>query len=193
MYLWGRCLFLLSRLNLRLQPSHPDRVGGLGFLNAALSVLPLPAFALACIPAGGLADQVLFAGKDVTDFRGAMIAFAVLIVALLAGPLLFFSQSLRRARLAGIFRYGVLASLAARRDEDREEETASDDAESREESADFSTIAERFTNAKEMKLALVDLKSLISLIVGVCLPFVPVLMIQIPFTDILEKLKGLIL
>ena len=42
MFIWARFLWQVSRIELRLVPTHPDRVGGLGFLaNIVYAFTPL--------------------------------------------------------------------------------------------------------------------------------------------------------
>jgi hypothetical protein len=52
-FIWIRFLWQVSRIDLRLVPTHPDRAGGLGFLsNTAHYFMPLVAAPALCYPAG---------------------------------------------------------------------------------------------------------------------------------------------
>ena len=53
-FIWARFLWRMSRINLKLVPTHPDRVGGLGFLtNVVYAFTPVL-----------LAHGVLLVGPD---------------------------------------------------------------------------------------------------------------------------------
>src|SRR4029077_6153899 len=52
--LWGRFLFLTSRLKLQLIASHPDESGGLRFLSIAVLAFSLLGFSLNLIVAGAI-------------------------------------------------------------------------------------------------------------------------------------------
>ncbi len=109
--LWTRFLWLVSRLDLRLVPSHPDGAAGLKFLGMSLHALALPAFALGVVPAGTIVNQVLNDHVSVLSFQHAIIIFAIIMMTAMVGPLFLFSgQLLTALRL----RHDVLRSPGAR-------------------------------------------------------------------------------
>lgn len=105
--LWGVLLWKVSKLNLELLPTHPDRLGSLGFLlyvQEQFGVLPL---ALGSVVAGQFANEISHFGetyKAMTAPMGVFIALSVVIILL---PLMFFSRQLLRARHQGLIRYSV--------------------------------------------------------------------------------------
>ena len=107
--LWTRFLWKVSRLDLLLIPSHPDGAAGLKFLGMSLEALVLPAFAISCVIAGPLANRVVHGGAQIMTFRAPVLAFAVLLLALLAGPLLLFTGRLVSAMHRGMLDYGAMA------------------------------------------------------------------------------------
>src|SRR5262245_26612236 len=62
--LWGRFLWLISKLDLRLVPSHPDQVGGLKFISSCLRGYRLLCCALGSIAAGVTANHIVHEGAD---------------------------------------------------------------------------------------------------------------------------------
>ena len=87
---WARFLWQVSRLDLSLVPTHPDRVGGLGFLsNVLYAFIPLSA-AFGAVLAGTLADRIFYAGAKLPDFKMQIAAAVILLVLLFTGPLLVF-------------------------------------------------------------------------------------------------------
>jgi hypothetical protein len=185
--LWGHCLFKLSKFDLRLQPNHPDHVGGLGFVLQALSVLPLLGFALTVAPAGGIADLMLFANQPLETLKPVIIGFCVVVLLVMVGPLLFFSMPLNRVRTEVLGRNSRIAF------DQRTPESESRDPDEMGAGAEFDIAAKRFVAASQMKTLLVDLKQLPPVMLGILLPFLPVLLIDMPLKDILEKLKGILL
>ena len=80
MFIWVRFLCQVSRIDLSLVPTHPDRVGGLGFLaNTVYAFTPL-AVAHGAMLAGMIANRIFYLGAALTDFK---IEIAVLVVFLL--------------------------------------------------------------------------------------------------------------
>ena len=106
---WARLLWKLSRLNLRLLPSHPDRAGGLAFVGTSLRGFTPVAFGLGAAVAAGAAEAIFVDGRPVQEFKLAVGALVVGMLVLFAGPLFIFAPPLRRARIRGIFAYGELA------------------------------------------------------------------------------------
>ena len=69
MFIWTRFLWQVSRIELRLVPSHPDRVGGLGFLSITVyAFIPL-LMAHGALLAGNLANRIFYLDAALTDFK----------------------------------------------------------------------------------------------------------------------------
>ena len=75
--LWARLLWKLSRLDLRLLPSHPDLAGGLSFVATSLRGFAPVAFGLGAAVAGGVAEAVLVDGRPVQEFKLLVAALVV--------------------------------------------------------------------------------------------------------------------
>lgn len=113
-FIWARLLWHISRIKLCLLPSHPDRVGGLGFLSASVyALLPL-LLAHGVMLAGLIAGRILHTGAALTDFKIEVAAIVVFLLCLVEGPLLAFSVQLERAKRAGGRDYGRLAERYVR-------------------------------------------------------------------------------
>ena len=107
--LWSYLLRKISSLKLTLLPTHPDRLGGLGFMVLAQQQFGILAAALGSVLAGQFANEITHFGVALGEVRAATalyIAIAVLVVFL---PLTFFSLKLFEARRDGLLRYGVVA------------------------------------------------------------------------------------
>jgi hypothetical protein len=108
--IWARVLWQTSKLDLNLQPAHPDENCGLGFLDQ--SVFAMAAFLLAhsCLLSGYLANRILYEGAKLPDFKAEIVTVALFIVLLALGPLCAFTPPLITARRLGLLNYGRLAS-----------------------------------------------------------------------------------
>ena len=107
--LW--CLFMrrLGRLNLALQPAHPDQVGGLAPVVRAHSSFVLVGFAVNCALSGAIANELLFGGIGITEARPEIIFFTAVALIALVAPLVVFTPGLLRAKNRGMVEYGRLA------------------------------------------------------------------------------------
>ncbi len=108
--IWWRFLRQVSKLDLNLVPTHPDRSCGLGFLDGI--VLSMAPFLLAhsCLLSGYLANRILWEGARLPDFYPEIGAMAAYLAAITLGPLCVFTPGLLQARLKGLLQYGKLAS-----------------------------------------------------------------------------------
>lgn len=109
LFIWFRFLGQVSRLDLNLIPTHPDRCGGLAFLGKSSYAFGPILFAQGAMLAGVVASRVLFGGEALLSFRlqiGAFVGFFVLVV---LGPLLVFTPPLAQAKRRGLAEYGLLA------------------------------------------------------------------------------------
>ena len=107
--IWTRFLWQVSKIDLRLQPTHPDRAGGLGFLGAAASAFSPVILAQGAILGGMMANRILYAGATLPEFKVELVGLVVLLVLAILGPLLVFSPMLAAAKRAGLREYGTLA------------------------------------------------------------------------------------
>lgn len=108
---WFRFLFQVSRLDLHLVPTHPDRAAGLSFLGRGTYAFGPLLFAQGALLAGVIATRVLYGGKSLVDFKMDAIGLVGFFVLVLLGPLLAFTPGLARAKRTGLAEYGMLASV----------------------------------------------------------------------------------
>ena len=110
LFIWFKFLWQVSKLNLRLIATHPDRAAGLGFLgNISYAFGPI-LFAQGALLAGLIADRILFAGQNLMAFKMEMGGLVVFFVLFILGPLIVFTPRLARAKREGLRDYGRLAS-----------------------------------------------------------------------------------
>jgi hypothetical protein len=108
--IWFRFLWQVSRLNLRLISTHPDRAGGLAFLGKSSYAFGPILFAQGAVLAGVIASRILYHGENLLSFKmeaAGMVGFFVLFI---LGPLVMFTPQLSQAKRRGLSEYGLLAS-----------------------------------------------------------------------------------
>lgn len=110
---WYLFLWRVSRLRLRLNPLHPDRAGGLAFLEHSVDAFAPVLIAQSVVLAGVIGNQIWHAGAKLPEFKfeiAGFIAFLLLVVLL---PLVFFIFQMVEAKLAASREFGQLAGRYA--------------------------------------------------------------------------------
>jgi hypothetical protein len=194
--LWGRFLWRMSRLDLRLIPSHPDHAAGMQFVGYSLRAFSLLGMAFGAIVAGMVANRVVHAGASLTAYTHVIATLVVCVVLLFSGPLLVFTGKLFYTKWRGTLAYGALATSVGGQFEHKWLTRP----ESLDESAlavpDFSTTADLnqvVANVYDMGIIPLDLRNILLLIVATLLPFVPVVFMAIPLDTIVAHVAGLLL
>nr|AFK79233.1 conserved hypothetical protein [uncultured bacterium F41-01] len=196
LFLWGRLLLKLSRLDLQLIPAHPDHAGGLKFVGYSLRAFSLLGGALGTIVAGFVANHVIHMGVPPTAYLHLIGGLVVCVVILFSGPLLIFSGKLRQARRRGVFAYGALATGEGQQFERKWLNRREGIDESVLEAPDFSATTDLYqlvANVHDMRTFLLDLKDLVPLAIATLLPFVPVALMIVPLDVILRQLANFVL
>lgn len=181
----------IAGLELRLAPTHPDRTGGLGFLEQ-ITVGLAPVFFAVSVPiAGRWGHDALYHGMDVHSLKVPAVALVLVQLLLALTPLLAFSPLLRRVRRKAIAEYGALLAEYGRRVERRwlRREVVEDDgllsAPELGPVADTGALYEAVAN---MRTAPIGRRSLLPIALASALPMIPVFATQIPLREILTKL-----
>jgi hypothetical protein len=109
LFIWFRFLWHVSRINLHLIPTHPDRSAGLAFLGKSAYAFGPILFAQGAMLAGLVASRVLYRGESLLSFKLQIGGFIVFFVLAILGPLLMFTPQMARAKRKGLADYGQLA------------------------------------------------------------------------------------
>ena len=188
--LW--CLFMrrLGRLDLALQPAHPDQVGGLAPVVRAHSSFVLVGFAVNSALSGAIANEFLYGGVSMAEARPEIIFFTAVSLIVLAAPLIVFTPGLIRAKNRGMVEYGRLAhqltvDFDARWQNPGEEmllDTADPSA-----MADFNAD---YDAVQAMKVFPIGLRALAVLAVILFVPFGALALTQVSLAQLLRALAG---
>jgi hypothetical protein len=193
-FIWARLLWQVSRIELRLVPSHPDRVGGLGFLsNTVFAFVPV-ILAHGVLLAGALGNLIFHTGARLTDFRLEILLLVIFLIFLVVGPLAVFAPQLARAKRTGLREYGTLAQRYVRafdakwlRGKESDEALLG--------SGDIQSLADlgnSFEVIKGMRLIPATKEAIFQLAVVALVPIVPLLLTMMPLDELLKKLIGVV-
>jgi len=191
MFIWTRFLWQVSRIKLRLVPTHPDRVGGLGFLaNVVYAFTPL-LLAHGVLLAGLIANRIFFEGAKLQQFTVEIIGGVGALVFLVLCPLMVFAGQLARAKRAGLGDYGTLAQRYTREFDTKWLRGGRDAAEPLMGSADIQSLADlgnSFEVIKTMRFAPFSKETVFQLGVITLVPLTPLLLTMISLEELLKRL-----
>jgi hypothetical protein len=195
MLLWTRFIAGVARMDLRLVAAHPDWLGGLRFTLLPIRSFAFVAFGIGAIAAGTVTESVLVDGVPLGAFRMTVITQVVFVIALFAGPSLFWRRPLIRLKSAGTLAYGRLAARMGRTFE-RRWLAANREVDAKAlEAGDFSATTDLYSivaNVGNINLRVLDGQLLAVLAVATLLPYVPVVLAVMPLEEVLRfALKAL--
>jgi hypothetical protein len=110
MFVWAILLRRISQINLHLLPTHPDCVGGIGFLEEAQQRFGILFSAASAAIAGQIANGVAYEGESLADAQFLMLGFVILALVVVFAPLLVFVPKLFVLRRNGLVQYGGIAN-----------------------------------------------------------------------------------
>ena len=190
-FIWARFLWQMSRIELKLVPTHPDRVGGLGFLANVVYAFTPVLLAHGVLLAGLIADRIFFDGAKLTQFTVEIIGAVGALVFLVLGPLMVFAGQLARAKRTGLSEYGVLAQRYTREFDAKWLRGGRDPAEPLMGSADIQSLADlanSFEVIKTMRLVPFSKETVFQLGVVTLAPLAPLLLTMISLEELLKRL-----
>jgi len=193
---WYLFLFRVSRLQLRLNPLHPDRAGGLGFLGGSVDAFVPVLIAQSAFLAVEIAGQIWHQGAKLPDFK-LLIAGALAFLAFVALlPLMFFVFHQAQAKRTGLREFGVLASRYAAEFRQKWLRAGHTGDEPLLGSADLQSLADlgnSYTVVREMRLLPFGKEVVIRLLIILALPLLPLTLTMIPLEEALERLMSIML
>jgi hypothetical protein len=181
----------VGKLGLALVPTHPDRTGGLAFVEKLPGAFSMVTFAVAAVIASRWAHDVLHHDALLQSFRQPAIAFLVLWTLLLLLPLLALAPVLLTARAQAIPAYSALVGEQGRlvhRRWIRREHVGDAPLLDAAEIGPVADAAAMYDAVKRMKVVPIGKASLVKIIVPMALPLIVVALLRIPVKDLLMTL-----
>jgi len=195
--IWCWFLWRTSRLDLHLVPTHPDMVGGLGFLGLAQAKYAIIIFALSSLLSSQMGQEILFGGASLANYRVTILGFVALILIVFLGPLLVFSLKLFDTRRKGLLEYGALANEYTQSFERKWIRREAPEGEALIGSADIQSLADlanSFEVVRKMRPAPLDLMTtILPMVAAAVIPFLPLALTVFPFEEIIKKIVGMLL
>jgi hypothetical protein len=176
LFIWARWLWQVSRLELRLVPTHPDHAGGLGFLSPIVSAFTPLLLAQGTLYVGMLADRMVFLGATLPSFISDLALLGVVLPSTVLAPLLVFIPQLARAKRTGLWEYAVLAERYVREFDHKWLRGGAAVDEPLVGSADIQSLADlgnSFAVIQTMRLVPVTTKAVLLLLVTTLAPVLP--------------------
>jgi len=178
-FIWFRFLWQVSRIDLNLISTHPDRCGGLAFLGKSAYAFGPILFAQGAMLAGVVASRVLYRGESLLSFKLQIGGFVAFFVFAILGPLAMFTPGMARAKRKGLAEYGLLAQRYV---ESFEQKWVLRDPASSEEllgSSDIQSLADlgnSYAVVREMRAIPFGLEDITRLAAATAAPFLPLLL-----------------
>jgi hypothetical protein len=197
--IWVRFLRRLSRLRLRLTPTHPDLAGGLNILGDSPYAIAVFVFAIGAVLSAALIMQISYEGASVVIYHNVFIVYLLLAMMISFGPLLVFIGKLDRLRQRGLRDYGTLANRHAQLFDEKWVNRAGvteDDGEIPLGSPDTSSISglkSSYETVNRMRFFPFGLRAFIALAAAALIPMVPLMLMEFPLQKILKAIAGFIL
>ncbi len=195
LFIWTRFLWQVSRIELSLVPTHPDRVGGLGFLSNTVYAFAVLAVAHGALLAGQLANRIFFLGAALPQFKAEIAVMVIFLLCVVLGPLLVFAPQLAQAKRKGLREYGTLAERYVREFDAKWLRGGAPADEPFVGSADIQSLADlgnSFEVVRTMRIAPITKEAVLRLVVATLVPIVPLVLTMMPLEELLKRLFGIL-
>ena len=195
LFIWMRFLWQVSRIDLALVPTHPDRLGGLGFLAGIVNAFALLALAHGTLLAGQIANRIFYVGAALPQFKVEIALVVIFMLCLVFGPLLVFSLQLAQAKRIGLREYGTLAQRYVREFDTKWLRGGAPVDEALVGSGDIQSLADlgnSYEVVRSMRIAPVTRDAVVTLAVATLLPVVPLGLTMMPLEELIKTLVGVL-
>ena len=195
LFIWARFLWQVSRISLKLVPTHPDRCAGLGFLSGVADTFSPVAMAHGTLIAGMIANRIFYDHATLLDFKPELATVAAVMLLMILAPLLMFTPALDAARRKGVREYGSLAGRYVREFDQKWLRHTTQPGEALIGNADIQSLADignSFAVVREMTTLPFGVKNMTKLAVMALAPVAPLLLTMIPFEELIDRVLKLL-
>ena len=195
-HVWGLLLRDLARLDLRLTASHPDGRGGLRFIGQYPNSYSTFVFAVSCVVAAAIANQLLHGTLSLAVYSSVMGIWLAIVLALFAGPLLAFVRPLSRLKQETTL---LASSQATNRARATEKEVLGknvsdvDAAVDAGKSADIADPTKLYDTAQKLSSFLVNREALVPIAAAALIPLIVAGAAKLPIKELIGVAKHLLL
>jgi hypothetical protein len=193
-FIWARFLWKVSGIELSLIPTHPDRVGGLGFLPSVVVAFTPLAAAHGAMLAGLIANRIFYLGASLPEFKVEIVVLVIFMMCLVLVPFLVFSPQLALAKRKGLREYGLLAERYVREFDAKWVRGGASD-EPLIGSADIQSLADlanSYEVVRSMSLAPITRDAVLRLVGATAAPVVPLALTMMSLEELVKRLAGIV-
>lgn len=187
---WCWLMLRLSRLDLQLVATHPDRTAGLAFVGFGHTAFSTVGFAASSMVAGAVGTRVLHEAVPLATFQWPLAAFVALAVVVGVVPLTVFWRPLRRAKEAAVVEYGSFVSRYVQGFQRRWVGTRAGEQplDARDDIGPLADVGAAFERVATMRVVPVALATVLAFALAGILPLLPLLLTQLPLRELLKLL-----
>jgi hypothetical protein len=191
--IWYVFLWRVARLPLRLNPLHPDRAGGLGFIGNSVFAFTPVLLAHTVVLSGVIGGRIWHDSMKLPAFQMEIAAAVVLLMVVVLLPLTFFIPKLALAKREAMRQYGLLAMQYVDGFRDKWLRGRHPEGEPLVGNADIQSLADLAGGhdvLREMRMLPFGRQTIVTLAVVIALPYLPLTLTMIPFKDLVTMLIG---
>jgi hypothetical protein len=177
----------MAKLEPELVPTHPDRTGGIGFLEELPVAFSLVTFAISLQIGARLAHEVLQHGAKIQSFQLLLVGFAVTWSILLLAPLLVFTPQLVRQRHQALLQYSSLVGRQGRLVQWRwieGKDVGEQDLLNAPEIGPITDAADMYDAVRRMRPMPIGLRSSLGLLLPMIIPLLALYALQAPLREL---------
>lgn len=191
-FVWSLTLYNISRLRLNLKASHPDSMGGLGFISAVQANFGILIFVFGCVIASTTLYKIIIEKAEMSSVSvwGMVLPFMIIAPIAFIAPLLVFTPSLLRLRMNSQYEYSKLGIQYTDAFERKwiKGEVSSD--EPFVGSGDIQSLADlgnAYEKTMSLKIVPFDFQSMLRLVTTAFGPMIPVIIKVMPQSSWIKK------
>jgi hypothetical protein len=187
--IWYGFLWRMSRLDLQLIATHPDRAAGLGFVGDVQRFFWIIVVAFSATAAGVLGNEIVFGGIPLTTYTIAIAGYVVGVLLVFLGPLLMFLPQMMRAKIKSVHDYSTFAGMHNQRFDGKWVQGDNPEGEAVLGTPDISSLADlgkAYEVLDRMKPVPFDPADALALVLAALIPLAPLLLTVIPLGKLLE-------
>jgi hypothetical protein len=188
--LWCYFLWRVSRLPLKLVPTHPDYAAGLGYLEVVQTHFTPLVLAISALQSASLAEELAVGGMSFEEIYPSLALVLVVNAVLFLGPLFIFAPRLWACRMKSLSDYMVFGSsyvggferkwLGAKAPP-REPLLGTPDLQS------LADLGNSIEVVRAMRWVPMSTRLVRDLAVAAVLPMLPLLLFKYPITELVQK------
>jgi hypothetical protein len=193
-FIWSRFLYQVSRIKLRLVPTHPDYAGGLGFLsNIVYAFMPL-GVAHGAVIAGMIANHIFHEGAELLDYKVDIVIITLVVLLITMAPMLFFLGQLSDAKRLGSLEYGKFAAGCVQAFDNKwirhlsgnSQENFNNDIQG------LSNLSTSYQIIQKIQMIPITNTDILLLAASTLAPILPLLLTMMPLSELIKMLSGIL-